>query len=237
MKVMETKMYRGHLHWPGMQRFWHDLNGNGRKCGRADTKHHKSTPGRRTCLQEWRHNSVAWHDPINFLPEVAPKMPKVCKKRRRCMPPFFSLSAKKNLRGLRHPPVPARVKLLSITVKLRKLVLQSDLQIGSNNFTFTWPVTSVVTGGPTVNKICFFFVDEFYRAIERRLLFLERLSSSEMWGLKMTPPAASGWRGGPAAAGITPKNEGRWPGQKKNIQRCRKGCRTAYRAQFSDFQK
>ena len=88
-----------------------------------------------------------------------------------------------------------RLDLLSmpLTSQTLKLTLQSHLQIGSNNFTLTWPVTLHMTRGST------FFVDEVSRAIDCLFRLWDRFSSfGGIWELKMPP---SGWRVGRTLSG------------------------------------
>ena len=82
---------------------------------------------------------------------------------------------------------------MPLTSQTLKLTLQSHLQIGSNNFTLTWPVTLHMTRGST------FFVDEVSRAIDCLFRLWDRFSSfGGIWELKMPP---SGWRVGRTLSG------------------------------------
>ena len=83
--------------------------------------------------------------------------------------------------------------------KLRKLTLQTNLQIGSNNFTLTRPVTPQLNLED--NKICFHqLIFHVYRLPLSCFRLVEQFLS---YGGSKWPPGAGGWRGGPAASGIS----------------------------------
>ena len=75
---------------------------------------------------------------------------------------------------------------LAVTsAKLRKLTLQTHLQIGSNNFTLTWPVTSQMTW----KSAKFVFIDEFSRTIDYRFRVSDQFCSfGAMGGGSKWPP-------------------------------------------------
>ena len=91
---------------------------------------------------------------------------------------------------------------LAVTpAKLRKLTLQTNLQIWPNNFTLTWSVTSEMTWSST--KLVFSSMN-FPGLSIAVFAFPIRCVVSELGGkgAQNDPPATDGWRGGPAAAGL-----------------------------------